>query len=200
MPAAALSNAQARCVVEPTPAEPYCSLAAFSLAYAMNSGSVLAGKSLPAISTRGCSATSPTGAKSEDGIVGQLLIERRIVGMRPNGAEQHRITVRYGVRDAIDPHDTRGSADVFHNHLLTQYFAQSRCDDPRDHVEGAARGKWNHKEIGRVGYACANARPGTADSTRVPTARCKNCLRSQSFTAFLQVSSPQVTLPHQLDQ
>jgi hypothetical protein len=78
-------------------------------------------------------------------IVGQLLVEGRIVGMRPDSAEQHRITVRHGVRDAVDADDTRGGADVLDDHLLAQYFAQSRRNDPRDHVEGAARGKWNHQ-------------------------------------------------------
>jgi hypothetical protein len=49
------------------------------------------------------------------------------------------------VRHAVDTDDTGGGADVLYDDLLAQDFAQSRCNNPCDHVEGAAGGKWNHQ-------------------------------------------------------
>src|SRR5262245_12095949 len=63
-PMVALSSAQARCVVEPAPAEPYCILAPFAFRSAANCGMLSAARSLRASSTIGCSDHSVTGVKS----------------------------------------------------------------------------------------------------------------------------------------
>jgi hypothetical protein len=63
-PISEFSSEQARCVVEPAPAEPYCIFVLFAFRSAENSGIVLAASSLRASSTIGCPDHIVTGAKS----------------------------------------------------------------------------------------------------------------------------------------
>ena len=73
-PIATLSKTQLTCVAEPPPAEPYCIRAWLALAYAVNSDSVLAGKSLRVTSTFEFSTNTATGAKSLTASYGGFLV------------------------------------------------------------------------------------------------------------------------------
>ena len=79
-----------------------------------------------------------------DGIVRQLLVERGVIGVGADGAEQEHLAIRGSARHAVGANDAGRRADVLDDYLLVQDLAQPRREHPSDHVERAARGKRHH--------------------------------------------------------
>jgi hypothetical protein len=102
------------------------------------------------------------------GVVGKLLIERRVIGLSTDAAEQEHITVRCGLCDAIGADNARRPTDVFDNYLLAQGFAQPLRKDSTHDIESAARGErhhhghWSRRPFLRPG-GCVHGREGRKD-------------------------------------
>ena len=110
----------------------------------MNSLRFFAGKSLRVTSTSGVSAISATGAKSFDGVVERLLVERLVVRVGADRAEHERVAVGRGLGDAVRAGHAAGAADVLDHHLLAEDFGQPRRQHAAEHVDRAAGGERHH--------------------------------------------------------
>ena len=157
IPAAALSRAQPTWVVEPTPADPYCSFASVLLHIGDELLKVARREVLASDQHHRLLGEQCDRCEIGSGVVGKLLIERRVIGLSADAAEQEHMTVRCGLCDAIGADNARRPTDVFDNYLLAQDFAQPlrKTRPMTSNPPPAANG--TTMVTGRVGHSCAPA-------------------------------------------
>src|SRR5262245_28961943 len=78
------------------------------------------------------------------GVISQLFVDRLIVGMRADAAEQKRIAVWRSIHDAVHPDDACGTGRILDDHLLAEDFAHTGRKDSSHDVESTSRGKRYH--------------------------------------------------------
>jgi hypothetical protein len=83
-------------------------------------------------------------------VVGRLLVERLVLGLRSHGAEQEGVAIGLGLRDPVGAVHAAGATDILDDHGLSQDFAHPLRKQPCRHVVGAARGEGiDHGECAR---------------------------------------------------
>jgi hypothetical protein len=82
------------------------------------------------------------------GVVGRLLVERLVVGMRADAADPHGVAVGPGIGDALGTVHTAGAADVLDDDLLAQNFAHALRHEAAEHVLRSTGGEGNNHRDG----------------------------------------------------
>src|SRR5262249_28615086 len=90
-----------------------------------------------------------------------LFIDRLVIGMSTNAAEQKRIAVRCSMHDAVYADDACSTGCVLNNHLFAQDYAHTGSKDSTDNVERTSRGKrvYHGKRPRWIGLRARRERP-----------------------------------------
>ena len=78
------------------------------------------------------------------GVVKRFLVERLVLGVCSNIAEDELVPIGHRLRHAVRACHAAGAGDVFDNNRLMELAAQPVGDDASDGVGRSARGKGRH--------------------------------------------------------
>ena len=94
--------------------------------------------------TRSCKADQNHRREIIDRVVERLFVQRLIVDLRANGAEQSLIAVGIGQCEALGAVHAAGAADILDDHLLAENIAQPIRQNSTHDVGWAAGGERHH--------------------------------------------------------